>query len=85
MGNMTENLLIINKLNRISKPLFRLIAIDQLECTLVWSFVKQSNVFQRVCSAVRIVLGYPGGSGGFEKVGILERKQMAHVKSKGPL
>lgn len=36
-------------------------------------------------AAWRIVRGCPRGCGGFEKVGILERKQMAHIKSKGPL
>lgn len=29
--------------------------------------------------------GCPRGCVVFEKVGILERKQMAHIKSKGPL
>lgn len=66
----------------------RLIALDQPEYYQDWSIVKHSNVFAlcAVCSAAwRIARGRLRGFGGFEKVGILERKQMAHIKSKGPL
>lgn len=35
-------------------------------------------------AAWRFVRGCSRGCGGCEKVGILERKQMAHIKSKGP-
>lgn len=75
------------ELEIIQKLFSGLIALDQVAYNQDWSIVKHSNVLQcAVCSAAwRIVRGCPWGCRGFEKVGILERKQMAHIKSKGPL
>lgn len=72
-----------NTTGKHSKLQLRLIALDQPECYQDWSIVVR-------CAPCVV---QPGGwredaceaSGGFEKVGILERKQMAHIKSKGPL